>query len=317
LGNYFGMMAKVLELRRTHEVFCFLADYHALTGERDPQRIRDYTLDLAAAFLALGFASSSDPLPAYLYRQSAVPEVHELAWYLSCVTNVGTLLRAHAYKDAEAKGLPVNLGTFNYPTLMSADILLYGSDVVPVGQDQHQHVQIAQEQATHLNAQYKDLGLKIPEALFGRSPIVPGTDGTKMSKSKGNVIPLFAPPRILKERVMSIKTDSTPLDQPKNPSTCPVMQLYRLVGEPQAVAEMERKYLEGGYGYGHAKQALFEGLEDRFGSSRERYTAYRRDVGTLESYLSAGAEGAREVALKTLKRVRQAVGMPTGDGETR
>lgn len=302
LGNYFGMIQPMLDLRGTHRVFCFIADYHALTTETDPQEIRRYTKEVVATIVALRGDS-----PVTIFRQSQVPGVHELAWYLSCVTNLGTLQRAHAYKASVAEGSTLNVGTFMYPALMAADILLYGTDVVPVGQDQHQHVQIAQEMANHFNHTYGHT-FREPKAWFQSNVVVPGKDGRKMSKSYRNTLPIFATEVGVRKYVREMVTDSTPLSEPKDPTKCPVANLYRLVC-PQNADRMDALYRAGGYGYGSAKEELTQALLDRFKEPRERYLSLWDDQESIDSILEAGQEEALKVVQGTLAAIRKKVGL--------
>jgi tryptophanyl-tRNA synthetase len=305
LGNYFGMMDRVIRMQEHKRVFCFIADYHALTTLHDPDAIRYNTYAILAAFLALGM----DPSQVVLFRQSAVPEVHELAWLLSCMTGMGTLLRAHAFKAAEAEGRSLNVGTFTYPALMAADILLYQADEVPVGEDQHQHVQIAQEMARHLNATYVEEFFRQPKPLIQSGLIVPGNDGRKMSKSYGNTLPVMADPPQVRSFVKRIKTDSTPLEEPKDPSKCVVAQLHRLIAPPAEADAMDAKYRAGGFGYGHAKEALLAAHEARFGEAHTNYRRFYMDRPKIDRILAVGAEIAREEARKVLGPIRDLVGI--------
>lgn len=313
LGNLYGMILPAIALQETHKAFYFIADYHALTTARDPNEVRRNSLEIAATFLAFGLragrAGNGNLEAPLLFRQSAVPEVHELSWMLSCVTGTGTMNRCHAVKAAEAKGEMLNLGTYTYPALMAADILLYGSDVVPVGRDQHQHVQVAQEMATHFNAAYGPT-LKIPEVRISPAATVVGSDGEKMGKSRGNYLPIFAEDRDIAKYVKGMKTDSTPLEAPKNPMECPVANLFRVVAPASDSAEMDRRYLEGGYGYGHAKSRLVEALSSFLKEPRETYLRLMSDPATLELCLRRDALVARTEAEKTIQRVRQSVGIP-------
>ncbi|MDB4931082.1 MAG: trpS [Myxococcaceae bacterium] len=308
LGNYFGMVQPAIALQETHEAFYFVADYHALTTGRDPALLRRTSLEIAATFLALGL----DPQRSVFFRQSDVPEVVELAWHLSCVTGTGLLMRAHAYKAALDKGeagvLPA--GTFFYPVLMAADILLYDSDVVPVGRDQVQHIEMAQDMAGHLNALYGDC-LRRPEALVEAAvATIVGLDGQKMSKSYKNTIEVFLPEKALRKLVMSIKTDGAGLDDPKTPETDNVFSLYKLVATPAEVDDMAERYRAGGFGYGHAKQRLADALNAHLAAPRERYHALLADPAALDDVLREGAVRARAVARDTLDRVRDRVGLP-------
>lgn len=309
IGNYLGMIRPAIALQETHEAFYFIADYHALTTERSADAMRRHSLDIAATFLALGL----DPKRATLYRQSDVPEVLELAWLLGCVTNMGLLERAHVYKAAQDKGeanlLPV--GTFYYPVLMAADILIYDSDVVPVGKDQVQHVEMAQDMAQKLNFAYGEGTMKRPEALVRReTETVVGTDGRKMSKSYDNTIPLFLAPKPLKKAIMAIVSDSAPVEAPKDPETNSVFQLYRLFATREETDALAARFRAGGLGYGHAKQALVDVLERELGPARTRYDELCADPGSLEQVLREGAARARAVAAPVMERVRSRVGLP-------
>jgi tryptophanyl-tRNA synthetase len=308
LGNYFGMVRPAIALQESHDAYYFVADYHALTTGRDPAVLRRTSLEITATFLALGL----DPARSVFFRQSDVPEVVELAWHLSCVTGVGHLMRAHAYKAAVEKGeggvLPS--GTFFYPVLMAADILLYDSDAVPVGRDQVQHIEMAQDMAGHLNALYGEC-LHRPEALVQEEvPTIPGLDGQKMSKSYNNTIEVFAPEKVLRKQVKTIKTDGAGLDDPKDPDTDNVFALYKLVASPDEVADMAERYRAGGFGYGHAKDRLATALDAHLAAPREKYLQLLADPSTLEDVLQDGAKRARSVARDTLDRVRDRVGLP-------
>ncbi len=304
LGNYLGAIRPALELAKQYRSFYFIADYHALTTVRDPEVLRTSVYDVAATWLAAGL----DPEKTVLYRQSAVPEVFELSWTLSCLLATGQLERGHSYKDALAKGESPNAGIFYYPVLMAADILLYDTDVVPVGKDQKQHVELCRDVAQRVNHVFGEGTLVIPEAHVGDAPLVPGTDGEKMSKSRGNGIPLFAPAKKLRKVVMGIKTGSETLEEPKDPDSSTVYQLCRQVS-PDAAAEMAEKLRAGNYGWGHAKQALYEALEAELGPKRETYQALRADEAKLDQLLEEGAEKARAIAHETMGRVRRAIGM--------
>jgi len=248
LGNYFGAMKQHIELQAEHDCFYFIANLHALTTIQDAERLRKLTLDVALDYLAMGL----DPQRVTFFRQSDVPEVTELAWILSTVTGKGLLERAHSFKDKMAKGLPVSMGLFCYPLLMAADILIYRSHLVPVGKDQVQHIEMTQDMAGYFNQTYREVFVR-PEARLNETPVVPGVDGQKMSKSYGNTIDLFGDPKEVRKRIMSIKTDSTPVEQPKDPEKCNVFALLRLLAEPAEVQEWERRYRAGGMGYGEAK----------------------------------------------------------------
>lgn len=305
LGNYLGAIRPALRLAKESESFLFIADYHALTTVRDPAALRAHIYDVTATWLACGL----DPEATLLFRQSAVPEVFELAWVLSCLLATGQLERGHAYKDALARGEAPNAGIFNYPVLMAADILLYDSDVVPVGKDQKQHLELTRDVAIRVNHVYGEGTLRVPEAIIADGPLVPGTDGRKMSKSKGNAIDLFAPSKQLRKVVMRIVTGSEPLEAPKDPEPSAVFQLFRLVAPEARCARMAERLRAGGYGWGHAKQELFEALEAELAPLRERYGALRADEARLRAVLDEGSERARAVAGRTMARVRDAVGI--------
>ncbi len=305
LGNYLGAIRPALRLAERYEAFYFIADYHALTTERDPEALRGYVRDVAATWLACGL----DPERVVLFRQSDVPEVHELAWVFACLLGVGQLERGHAYKDALARGEKPGAGVLYYPVLMAADIVLYGADVVPVGKDQKQHLELTRDVASRLNHLYGEATVRVPEALVTDAPLVPGLDGEKMSKSKGNTIPLFAPSKQLRKSIMRIVTGPEPLEAPKDPEPSTVWQLYRLVAGEEAAGRMAERLRAGGYGWGHAKQELFEALEAELGPKRARYEALRVGPQGLEGVLRRGAERARTVAARTLERVRRAVGI--------
>jgi len=304
LGNYLGAIRPALSLVDQYKTLYFIADYHALTTVRNADALRGYVRDVAATWLACGL----DPERTLLYRQSDVPEVFELTWVLSCLLATGQLERGHAFKDAVARGESPSAGIFNYPVLMAADILLYDTDVVPIGKDQKQHLELTRDVATRLNHAYGEGTLVVPEALIGEAPLVPGIDGEKMSKSKGNGIPLFEPPKKLRKVIMGIKTSSESLEDPKVAEGSTVYELYALVA-PDEAAEMKRKLEAGGYGWGHAKEALFEAVEAEIGPKREAYLSIRADEAELDAVLHAGADQAREIAHATIQRVRSAVGI--------
>ncbi|MCO4773758.1 MAG: tryptophan--tRNA ligase [Deltaproteobacteria bacterium] len=307
LGNYLGMIRPAVDLQETHEAFYFVADLHSLTTTHDPKVMRQHTLDITAIFLAFGL----DPERAVFWRQSDVPEVTELSWILSCVTSMGMLERAHAWKAAKDRGDSGGQphGLFAYPVLMAADILLYDSDVVPVGKDQIQHVEMTRDMAEKFNRLFGD-SLKLPSAKVQEEvQTIIGTDGRKMSKSYNNTIPVFLPAKKLRKAVMRIETDSKGLEDVKDPDSCNVMTLYRLFADAESIAEMEGRYRAGGYGYGHAKQALFEAMDSHLAAPRERFEALRSHEDTLEDVLREGERRAREVALPILERVRSVTGL--------
>jgi tryptophanyl-tRNA synthetase len=304
LGNYLGALRPALRLTEQYRSFYFIADYHALTTVRDPAAMQAYVHDVAAVWLASGL----DPERTVLFRQSAIPEVFELTWVLSCLIATGQLERGHAYKDALAKGEAPNAGVFNYPVLMAADILLYDTDLVPVGQDQRQHLEVCRDVAVRVNHTFGEGTLVVPDALISEAPLVPGTDGAKMSKSKGNSIPLFAPQKQLKKAIMGIVTGSEPLEAPKTPEGNTIYELLLQVS-PERAAVTAEKLRAGGYGWGHAKQDLFEALEAELGPKRAVYEALRADEAELDRVLAAGAEKARSIASATMERVREAIGI--------
>lgn len=305
LGNYFGMMKQCVDFQKKGEVFVFIANYHALTTVADADRLRQDTKDVALDFLACGL----DPAHTIFFRQSDVPEVQELAWLLSIVCPMGILERCHSYKDKIARGKEATHGLFAYPVLMAADILLYQSDIVPVGKDQKQHLEVARDLAIKFNLKFGET-FTVPEPFIPEEvAIVPGTDGQKMSKSYGNTIELSASPKDIKAAIMSIVTDSTPLEGSKDPDTCTVYNIYKLIETPDKVAEMAEKLRAGGYGYGHAKKTLLESFTARFADFRERRASLEGDPDSVEKILLDGAERARIEARKTLKAARKAVGL--------
>jgi tryptophanyl-tRNA synthetase len=305
LGNYFGMMKPALELQGQGEVFLFIANYHALTTVTDPAQLRGATLDVALDFLACGL----DPAQTVFYRQSDVPEVTELMWLLSVVEPVSRLELAHSYKDKVARGIPSNLGLFSYPMLMAADILAVDSDVVPVGRDQQQHVEITRDVASRFNQQYGEV-FKMPKASIREEvAVVPGVDGQKMSKSYGNTIEIFGPAKDVRARIMRIVTDSKGLADAKDPDTCNVFALYKLFADEARQAELAARYRAGGMGYGDAKKAVAELFEAHFAPLRQRREELAGNLDHVEQVLRTGAARARVVAQATLQRARQAVGL--------
>ena len=307
LGNYFGAMKQHIELQgQGNECFYFIANYHSLTTIQDGERLAELTQGVALDYLAMGL----DPEEAIFFRQTDVPEVTELAWILACVTGRGLLERAHSFKDKVAKGLPVNMGLFCYPLLMAADILIYRSDAVPVGKDQVQHIEMTQDMAGYFNQTYREVFVR-PEPRLNEAPIVPGIDGQKMSKSYGNAIDLFGEPKPIKKRIMSIKTDSTPVEDPKDPETCNVFALLKLMAKPEELPEWEQRYRAGGMGYGEAKKRLVELYEERFGPRREARAHWVARPDDVEDVLRKGAQRARAVAQEVMADVRDAAGLVT------
>lgn len=305
LGNYFGAMKQHIDGQGAHESFIFIANYHALTSVQNAELMRQLTLDVALDYLALGL----DPNRATLFRQSDVPEVCELMWILSTVTGKGLLERAVSYKDKVAKGLSASMGLFSYPILQAADILIYRSHLVPVGKDQVQHIEMTADMAGYFHGTYGCEVFVIPQAKLNESAIVPGVDGEKMSKSYGNTIDLFEDPKSAKKKIMGIKTDSTPVDQPKNPDTCNVFALLRLLASPDETSEWAQRYRAGGMGYGDAKKRLAELFEEKFGPARERRAKLAADPSYAEEVLRQGGRRARAVAQGVMEDVRRACGI--------
>ena len=305
LGNYFGMMKPALELQEKGDAFLFIANYHALTTVTVPADLRNATADVALDFLACGL----DPARTVFFRQSDVPEVTELTWLLSVVTPMGLLERCHSYKDKVARGIAPNHGLFAYPVLMAADILAYQSNVVPVGRDQKQHVEVTRDIAIKFNNQYGNV-FTVPEPSIRESvAVVPGIDGQKMSKSYDNHIELFGDEKSAKSRIMKIVTDSTPLEQPKDPEKCNVFALYRLFATPEETDAMAKRYRAGGFGYGEAKKALFEKMRDALAPFRRRREELARNMDFVEETLRKGGERARQEAGRTLSAARRAMGL--------
>ncbi len=307
LGNYLGAITQHLAMQHEHDCFFFIANYHSLTTIHEPERLRAYTRDVAMDYLALGL----DPKKACLFRQTDVPEVCELTWILSCVTGKGLLERATSYKDKVAKGISSSMGLFSYPVLMAADILIYRSHLVPVGKDQTQHVEMAQDMAGYFNQTFKREVFQRPEAKLNESRVVPGVDGQKMSKSYGNTIELFESAKKTKKRIMGIKTDSTPVEAPKDPDSCNVFALYKLMATAEEVAALDERYRAGGMGYGDAKKELAEVVERVLGPARERRAELERDPDFVEDVLSTNGTKARRVAQGVMAEVRDACGLLT------
>ncbi len=307
LGNYLGAMRQHIELQGEHECLYFIANYHSLTTVQDARRLREWTRDVALDYLAIGL----DPDKAWLFRQTDVPEVTELTWILATVTGKGLLERATSYKDKIAKGITPSMGLFTYPILMAADILIYRSDLVPVGKDQLQHIEMAQDMAASFNHTFGREVLKRPEAKLNEAQVVPGVDGQKMSKSYNNTIPLFESPKQTRKRIMSIKTDSTPVDAPKDPERCNVFALYRLMAQPDEVRELETAYRAGGMGYGEAKERLFRVVERVLGPARERRAKLEQDPDYVEDVLCTAGRKARALAQEVMHDVREACGLVT------
>jgi tryptophanyl-tRNA synthetase len=311
IGNYFGMMRPAVALQAEGEALYFIADYHALTSVRDPQLLRENSRRVALDFLACGL----DPERATLFRHSDVPQVTELAWILSTVAPMGLLERAHSYKDKLARGIAPTVGLFSYPILMAADILIYDSDVVPVGKDQKQHIEMTRDFAVKMNdtfGQSEPDGriFRLPEArIQPTTETVPGVDGQKMSKSYGNNIDIFGDEKEMRKRVMSIVTDSTPVDAPKDPATSTIFKLYSLVASKDEIVDMREKFLKGGTGYGDFKKHLFEKLWEYFAPMRKRREEILGNKSYIDDVLARGAKRANEIADRVMERVRKAVGL--------
>src|SRR5258708_19744490 len=305
IGNYFGMMRPAIELQKEGETFYFIADYHALTSVRNPEALRENSRRVALDFLACGL----DPARAALFRQSDVPQVTELAWILSTVAPMGLLERAHSYKDKLARGLASTVGLFSYPVLMAADILIYDSDAVPVGKDQKQHIEITRDLAVKINETYGQV-FKLPEPRINPdTQVVPGLEGQKMSKSYGNNIDIFGDEKETRKRVMSIVTDSTPVEAPKDPARSTIVQLYSLFASKDEVANMTERFKKGGTAYGDFKKELFEKLWEYFSPRRKRLDEILRYQSYIDNVLARGAKRANEVADQVMQRVRAAVGL--------
>ena len=305
IGNYFGMMRPAVALQSEGEALYFVADYHALTSLRDAETLRTNSRRVALDFLACGL----DPERATLFRHSDVPQVTELAWILSTIAPMGLLERAHSYKDKLARGISANVGLFSYPILMAADILIYDSDVVPVGKDQKQHIEITRDLAVKMNETYGDI-FKLPEPrIQPTTETVPGIDGQKMSKSYGNNIDIFGDEKEMRKRVMSIVTDSLAVDAAKDPETSTIFKLYSLVASKDEVADMRERFLRGGTGYGDLKKQLFEKLWDYFAPMRKRREEILKDKSYIDDVLVRGAVRANEIANRVMDRVRKAVGL--------
>jgi len=306
LGNFLGAMQRHVAHQNDYESFIFLANYHALTTIKDGKQLRKLTTDLAIDYLAIGL----DPTKTTLFRQSDIPEHTELMWILSCLTPMGLLERCHAWKDAKSKGKKeISAGLFNYPVLMAADILIYQPDLVPVGKDQKQHVEVARDLAGIFNHHYGET-FKLPEPTIPADvATIPGTDGQKMSKSYGNTIALFGTDATLKKEVMSIVTDSTPVEAPKNPKNCNVFQLYKHFASTKEITELKAKYEAGGFGYGDAKKLLLEQLHKTLDPYREKRVELEGKLDYVEEVLLEGAKRARKMAQKTLQDVRNKVGL--------
>ena len=306
VGNYFGAMEPAVQLQEKGEAFYFIADYHAMTSSQDPAALRENVRELAVDFLACGL----DPARAVFFRQSAVPEVNELAWILSTVCPMSLLAKCHSYKDKTAQGIAPNHGLFAYPVLMAADILLYDSNQVPVGKDQKQHLEVTRDLAVKLNETYGEGTVILPDPIIREdTAVVVGLDGRKMSKSYGNTLPIFGEEKPLKKLIMKITTDSTPVEAPKPTENSTILALYKLFASESDYATMVADHERGGVGYGDFKKRLAEAYWDYFAPMRERRMEILADAAYVDGVLAAGAERAREEASKVLDRVRRAVGL--------
>ncbi len=306
LGNLLGAILPAIQMAKEakEETFLFIADMHSLTQIKDAKTLKENTYSVAATWLACGLDVNS----TVFYRQSDVPEVTELSWYLSCFFPFQRLTLAHSFKDKSDRLADVNAGLFTYPMLMAADILLYDAEIVPVGKDQLQHIEMTRDVASRFNNIVGET-LILPNAKISEdTKLIPGTDGEKMSKSRNNFINIFLNDKKLRKQIMAIQTDSTPLEEPKNPETDNVFALYKLLASETEIAKMRANYIGGNYGYGHAKQALYELIVEKFATEREKYNHYMNNLHELDEALAIGAEKARKVAAGVLKRVRSKIG---------
>jgi tryptophanyl-tRNA synthetase len=305
IGNYFGAMRQHLQLQNEHDCFYFIADFHALTSNPTPADVAKNSLNVAMDYIALGL----DTEKTVFWRQSDVAEVTELTWLLSCITPMGLLQRCTSYKDKVAQGLSPNHGLFAYPVLQAADILIYESDLVPVGADQKQHIEVARDIAIRFNNSYGEIFIIPREYIIESVAVVPGIDGRKMSKTYGNTIEIFEPEKSIRKKIMQIVTDSTPVEEPKVPEKCNVFALLRLVASPQELSEWENRYRSGGMGYSEAKNRLAELTIEYFEPFRQKRAELESNIDYVKEILAKGAARAKAVASKTLARARKAVGL--------
>jgi tryptophanyl-tRNA synthetase len=306
LGNILGAIIPSIRLSRDpkNEALFFIADLHSLTSMKDAEKRIENTRSVAAAWIAFGFDTENN----IFYRQSRIPEVTELTWYLSCFTPYPMLANAHSFKDKSDRLADVNAGLFVYPVLMAADIIGYDANIVPVGKDQKQHLEMTRDIANAFNHQYGETFV-VPESRIDENVmVIPGTDGAKMSKTYDNFIDIFLPEKQLRKQVMSIVTDSTPLEEPKNPDTCNVFALYKILAEEDQTQKMREKYLGGNYGYGHAKQEFFELVMDKYGNERAEFDRLMSDPSSIEEILTIGEDKARSIITEVLGRVREKLG---------
>ncbi|MBE2272795.1 MAG: tryptophan--tRNA ligase [Flavobacteriales bacterium] len=307
LGNLLGAIIPAIELSKNpeNESFLFIANMHSLTQIKNAEELKQNTYEIAAAWLACGL----DTEKTYFYRQSDIPEVCELSWYLSCFFPYTRLQLAHSFKDKADRLEDVNAGLFTYPMLMAADILLYDAEIVPVGKDQLQHLEMARDVGARFNHQMGEVFVLPQAELQQDTKYVPGTDGQKMSKSRGNIINIFLPEKHLKKQVMGIETDSKTLEEPKDPETDKVFALYQLIATPEQTEVLREKYLAGNFGYGHAKTELLNLILEKFKTEREKFDYYMNNLSELDAKLEEGAEKTRKIAAETLKRARASLGM--------
>lgn len=306
LGNILGAILPAIQMAENpaNDSFLFIADMHSLTQIKNGAELRQNTYSVAATWLAFGL----DKNKVVFYRQSDVPQTAELSWYLNCFFPYQRLTLAHSFKDKADRLEDVNAGLFTYPMLMAADILLYDAEIVPVGKDQLQHLEITRDVASRFNHQMGETFVLPQAKIEERIMIIPGTDGEKMSKSRNNFINIFVDDKTLKKQVMSIQTDSTPLEEPKNPDTCNVFALYRLLASEEQTQQMRNNYLAGNYGYGHAKTALYELILEKFAEPRKKFQYYMENISELEAILQEGAVKAQKIANEVLKKVREKIG---------
>lgn len=305
IGNYFGMIKSMIEFQEKNEVFCFLANYHAMTSSDDGPALKSNTIEAAIDIIALGL----DPEKCFFWAQSDIPEVTQLTWVLSCHTSLGLLERSHSYKDKVAHGIVPNAGLYTYPILMAADILLYKSEFVPVGKDQKQHLEITRDIAQSFNTKFGETFVMPEPIISDEIAVIQGIDGQKMSKSYNNAIFIFEEEKELKKKIMRIVTDSTPVEAPKNPDTCNVFALYKLFADKNKIEEMRNQYTRGGMGYGDAKNKLFELIWEYFRNAREKRKLLENNKDEVYDILKNGANKTREIAIATLEEVKKKVGL--------
>jgi tryptophanyl-tRNA synthetase len=305
IGNYFGAMSQFVELQNEYKSFIFIADLHALTSLQNPKELNENIIDVALDYLAVGI----DPKVTCIYKQSDVPQVAELAWVFNCITTVPYLMRAHAFKDAEAKNKEINIGVFDYPMLMAADILIQDADIVPVGADQKQHLEITRDTAEKFNRIFGETFIVPKERILEKVETIPGTDGQKMSKSRDNVIGLFASDNEIKEAVMKIPTDSKEVDEPKDPETCKVFALHKLFTEGPEFEDLLHRYESGGIGYKESKEILIRNISNFIKPLREKREELAKDKDAVIKILKDGGEVARKRAEEKMEKVRQAIGV--------